>query len=124
LSSVRTAAVDPGLVTEFSTSDGVVHAVDGVSYDVHPGETLGVVGESGSGKSVTVMSILRLIPQPPGRIAAGEIWLEDRNLLDLDEDELREVRGREIAMIFQDPDDLAEPGVDRRLPDRGGDPDP
>jgi oligopeptide/dipeptide ABC transporter ATP-binding protein len=92
-----------GLVTEFSTSDGVVHAVDGVSYDVHPGETLGVVGESGSGKSVTVMSILRLIPQPPGRIAAGEIWLEDRNLLDLDEDELREVRGREIAMIFQDP---------------------
>jgi ABC-type glutathione transport system ATPase component len=82
------------------------------------------VGESGSGKSVTVMSILRLIPQPPGRIAAGEIWLEDRNLLDLDEDELREIRGREIAMIFQDPDDLAEPGVDRGLPDRGGDPDP
>ncbi|MGM0618550.1 MAG: ABC transporter ATP-binding protein [Actinomycetota bacterium] len=91
------------LVTEFSTPDGVVHAVDGVSYDVHPSETLGVVGESGSGKSVTVMSILRLIPQPPGRIADGEIWLEDRNLLELDDDELRRVRGQEIAMIFQDP---------------------
>ena len=91
------------LVTEFSTPDGVVHAVDGVSYDVHPGETLGVVGESGSGKSVTVMSILRLIPEPPGRIAGGEIWLEDRNLLELSDDELRQVRGKDIAMIFQDP---------------------
>jgi oligopeptide/dipeptide ABC transporter ATP-binding protein len=92
-----------GLVTEFSTPDGVVHAVDGVSYDVYPGETLGVVGESGSGKSVTVMSVLGLIPQPPGRIAAGEILLEGRNLLDLEVKELRKVRGKEIAMIFQDP---------------------
>jgi oligopeptide/dipeptide ABC transporter ATP-binding protein len=92
-----------GLVTEFSTPDGVVHAVDGVSYDVYPGETLGVVGESGSGKSVTVMSVLGLIPQPPGRIAAGEILLEGRNLLDLDVKELRKIRGRDIAMIFQDP---------------------
>jgi oligopeptide/dipeptide ABC transporter ATP-binding protein len=92
-----------GLVTEFSTPDGVVHAVDGVSYDVHPGETLGVVGESGSGKSVTVMSVLGLIPQPPGRIAAGEILLEGRNLLELDVKELRKVRGKDIAMIFQDP---------------------
>jgi oligopeptide/dipeptide ABC transporter ATP-binding protein len=92
-----------GLVTEFSTPDGVVHAVDGVSYDVYPGETLGVVGESGSGKSVTVMSVLGLIPQPPGRIAAGEILLEGRNLLDLEVRELRKIRGKDIAMIFQDP---------------------
>jgi oligopeptide/dipeptide ABC transporter ATP-binding protein len=92
-----------GLVTEFSTPDGVVHAVDGVSYDVYPGETVGVVGESGSGKSVTVMSVLGLIPQPPGRIAAGEILLEGRNLLDFEPKELRKVRGKEIAMIFQDP---------------------
>jgi oligopeptide/dipeptide ABC transporter ATP-binding protein len=92
-----------GLVTEFSTPDGVVHAVDGVSYDVYPGETLGVVGESGSGKSVTVMSVLGLIPQPPGRIAAGEILLEGRNLLELDDKGLRKVRGKDIAMVFQDP---------------------
>jgi ABC-type dipeptide/oligopeptide/nickel transport system ATPase component len=74
-----------------------------VSYDVYPGETLGVVGESGSGKSVTVMSVLGLIPQPPGRIAAGEILLEGRDLLELDAKELRKVRGKDIAMIFQDP---------------------
>ena len=92
-----------GLVTEFSTPDGVVHAVDGVSYDVFPGETVGVVGESGSGKSVTVMSILRLIPEPPGRVVAGRILLEGRNLLELDDAALRKVRGRDIAMIFQDP---------------------
>ncbi|MEX2549987.1 MAG: ABC transporter ATP-binding protein [Nitriliruptoraceae bacterium] len=91
------------LVTEFSTPDGIVHAVDGVSYDVYPGETVGVVGESGSGKSVTVMSILGLIPQPPGRIASGEILLEDRDLLRFSEAELRKVRGKEIAMVFQDP---------------------
>jgi oligopeptide/dipeptide ABC transporter ATP-binding protein len=92
-----------GLVTEFATPDGVVHAVDDVSYDVYPGETLGVVGESGSGKSVTVMSVLGLIPQPPGRIAAGEVLLEGRNLLELSPRELRKVRGKDIAMIFQDP---------------------
>ncbi len=91
------------LVTEFSTPDGVVHAVDGVSYDVYPGETVGVVGESGSGKSVTVMSILRLIPEPPGRIANGEILLEGRNLLELSDGDLRKVRGKDIAMVFQDP---------------------
>ena len=91
------------LVTEFSTPDGIVHAVDGVSYDVYPGETVGVVGESGSGKSVTVMSILGLIPQPPGRIASGEILLEGRDLLQFSEDDLRDVRGKDIAMVFQDP---------------------
>jgi oligopeptide/dipeptide ABC transporter ATP-binding protein len=91
------------LVTEFATPDGVVHAVDGVSYDVYPGETVGIVGESGSGKSVTVMSVLGLIPQPPGRIAGGEILLEGRDLLKLNTKELRKVRGKDIAMIFQDP---------------------
>ena len=91
------------LVTEFSTPDGTVHAVDHVSYDVYPGETLGVVGESGSGKSVTVMSVLDLIPQPPGRIANGKILFEGRNLLDLSAAEMRAVRGRDIGMIFQDP---------------------
>jgi oligopeptide/dipeptide ABC transporter ATP-binding protein len=92
-----------GLVTEFATPDGVVHAVDGVSYDLYPGETLGIVGESGSGKSVTVMSVLGLIPQPPGRIAAGEILLEGRDLLELPAKELRRIRGKDVAMIFQDP---------------------
>jgi oligopeptide/dipeptide ABC transporter ATP-binding protein len=91
------------LVTEFATPDGVVHAVDGVSYDVHPGETVGVVGESGSGKSVTVMSILGLIPQPPGRIVGGEVWFDGRDLLQLPPKELRKVRGKDVAMIFQDP---------------------
>ena len=92
-----------GLRTEFDTPDGTVHAVDGVSYDVYPGETLGVVGESGSGKSVTVMSVLGLIPQPPGRIADGEVMFEGADLLRLSQSELREVRGRDIGMIFQDP---------------------
>ncbi len=91
------------LVTEFDTSDGVVHAVHHVSFDIYPGETLGVVGESGSGKSVTVMSILGLIPSPPGRITSGEILFKGRDLLKLSERELRKVRGGEVAMVFQDP---------------------
>ena len=91
------------LVVEFDTTDGVVHAVDGVSYDVHPGETMGVVGESGSGKSVTVMAALGLIQIPPGRIVNGEVLYKGRNILGLDEDELRKIRNKEIAMIFQDP---------------------
>ena len=96
-----------GLTTEFDTPDGVVHAVNDVSYDVYPGETLGVVGESGSGKSVTVMSVLGLIPQPPGRIAAGEVLFQGTDqitdLLSLSHAELRKVRGKDIGMIFQDP---------------------
>ena len=91
------------LVTEFTTPDGTVNAVDHVSYDLYPGETLGIVGESGSGKSVTVMSVLGLIPQPPGRIAGGEVFFEGRDLLKISAKELRHVRGRDIAMIFQDP---------------------
>jgi oligopeptide/dipeptide ABC transporter ATP-binding protein len=92
-----------GLVTEFVTPLGVVHAVNHVSFDVYPGETVGVVGESGSGKSIAVRSVLGLVPQPPGRIVAGEAIFEGRDLLSLDIGALSKIRGREIAMIFQDP---------------------
>jgi oligopeptide/dipeptide ABC transporter ATP-binding protein len=91
------------LVVEFTTEDGTVHAVDGISYDVMPGEILGIVGESGSGKSVSTMSLLGLIPQPPGRIASGTAMFKGQDLLTLKKKELRDLRGREVAMIFQDP---------------------
>ncbi len=91
------------LAVEFKTDDGIVHAVDGITYDVFPGETLGIVGESGSGKSVSTLSILGLIPQPPGRIASGEAMFKGRDLLKLSKREMRRVRGKEVAMIFQDP---------------------
>jgi oligopeptide/dipeptide ABC transporter ATP-binding protein len=92
-----------GLTTEFVTPGGVVRAVNDVSWDLYPGETLGVVGESGSGKSVTAMSILGLIQSPPGRIVGGEILFEGRDLLTMSAKELRRLRGGEIGMIFQDP---------------------
>src|SRR5213082_3714019 len=92
-----------GLHTEFRTGAGLVRAVDGVSYTVEPGETVAIVGESGSGKSVSALSILRLIPDPPGRITAGELIFDGVNLLELPEDEMRKVRGNHIAMIFQEP---------------------
>jgi oligopeptide transport system ATP-binding protein len=91
------------LVTRFYTEDGVVHAVNGVSYTLEEGETLGVVGESGCGKSVHALSIMRLIPDPPGKIENGEIKFDGRDLLKVSEPEMREVRGAEIAMVFQDP---------------------
>ncbi len=91
------------LQTYFYTEDGVSKAVDGVDYYVRKGETLGVVGESGCGKSVTALSIMRLIPQPPGKIAGGEITFEGRSLLDLSPDEMRKIRGNKISMIFQEP---------------------
>jgi len=91
------------LVTKFYTQDGVVNAVNNISFELAEGETLGIVGESGSGKSVTMLSILRLIPTPPGKIVSGEVIFEDRDLLKLDEEEMRQVRGNRIAMIFQDP---------------------
>ena len=91
------------LRTYFETEDGTVKAVDGVSFELERGETLGIVGESGSGKSVTNLSIIRLIPNPPGRIAGGEILFAGQNLLQLPEDEIRKIRGRRISMIFQDP---------------------
>jgi len=91
------------LVVEFKTDDGVVHAVDGISYDVFPGETLGIVGESGSGKSVGTLALLGLIPQPPGRIVGGSAMFQGRDLLKLKRRQLRELRGEEMAMVFQDP---------------------
>jgi len=91
------------LKTHFHTQDGTVHAVNGVSFDVHEGELLGVVGESGSGKSVTMMSLLRLIPMPPGEIVQGEANFDDKDLLQLDPEDLRQVRGGEVGFIFQDP---------------------
>jgi len=90
------------LKTQFFTDDGVVQAVDGVSFDLYPGETLGIVGESGCGKSVTALSILRLI-QRPGRIVAGQILFKGSDIVKLSEEEVREIRGKDIAMIFQDP---------------------
>lgn len=91
------------LKTQFFTQDGVVHAVNGISYHVDAGETVAIVGESGSGKSVGVMSLIRLIPQPPGKIVDGEVLFDGQDLLKLKEDELRQIRGNRIAMIFQDP---------------------
>ncbi len=91
------------LRTYFYTQEGTVKAVDGVTYTVEEGETLGLVGESGCGKSVSALSILRLIPQPPGKIVSGEIIFQGRDLLKLDEEEMRKIRGNEIAMVFQEP---------------------
>ncbi len=91
-----------GLQTHFRTPDGINRAVDGVSFHVEAGETLAIVGESGCGKSVTAMSVLRLIPEPPGKIA-GSIRFQGRELLDLTEPEMRRIRGNEISMIFQEP---------------------
>ena len=92
-----------GLRTQFFTDDGLARAVDGVSYSLEKGETVGVVGESGCGKSVTALSILRLIPDPPGKIVDGEIIFEGTNLLQLSSAEMRRIRGNDISMIFQEP---------------------
>jgi len=91
------------LKTYFDTDEGTVKAVDGVSFHIDRGETLGVVGESGSGKSVTSLSTMRLIPQPPGRFAGGEILFEGEDLLKKSERDMRRIRGNEISMIFQEP---------------------
>jgi len=91
------------LVTAFETDEGYLRAVDDVSFDVLPGRTLGIVGESGCGKSVTSLSIMRLIPSPPGFIERGEALFEGRDLLRLPESEMRRLRGNEISMIFQEP---------------------
>ncbi len=91
------------LKTYFFTNDGVSRAVDGINLQIRKGETLGIVGESGCGKSVTALSIMRLIPQPPGKIVEGEILFNSQNLLAIREEEMRELRGKKISMIFQDP---------------------
>jgi oligopeptide transport system ATP-binding protein len=92
-----------GLETQFHTRDGVVHAVNGVDFHLNEGETLGIVGESGCGKSVTMMSILHLIPSPPGKVVAGQAIFQGRDLIPMPDEELRHIRGSQISMIFQDP---------------------
>jgi len=91
------------LKTHFFTHEGTVKAVDGISFRINQGETLGIVGESGSGKSVTALSVMRLIPHPPGKIVNGEICFEGKDLLKLDDKEIRKIRGKKISMIFQEP---------------------
>lgn len=91
------------LVTRFYTEEGVVHAVNGISYTLDEGEAMAIVGESGSGKSVGVLSIMGLIPSPPGQVEAGSVMFNGRNLLALSDEERRQIRGREMAMVFQDP---------------------
>jgi peptide/nickel transport system ATP-binding protein len=96
------------LRTQFLTDGGIVTAVDGVSFDLYPGESLGIVGESGSGKSVTALSLLRLVPDP-GRVVAGKVLFKNDDLLQITDEEIREIRGRDIAMIFQDPQSSLNP---------------
>ena len=105
------------LQTHFFTQDGVVKAVDGVSYDLEEGETLGLVGESGCGKSVSALSIMRLIPNPPGRTVGGEVFFQGEDLLKLRDNEMRRVRGKQIAMVFQEPMTSLNPvlSVERQL---------
>ncbi|MAE71646.1 MAG: peptide ABC transporter ATP-binding protein, partial [Gemmatimonadetes bacterium] len=91
------------LRTYFSGDEGIAKAVDGVNYAVMEGESLGIVGESGCGKSVTALSIMQLVPQPPGFFAGGEILFRGENLLEAEESRMREVRGNEVSMIFQEP---------------------
>jgi len=91
------------LKTQFFTQDGVVHAVNGISYNLQEGECLGIVGESGCGKSVSVLSVMRLIPDPPGKIVGGTVRFRGRNLQELSEEEMRFIRGAEMAMVFQEP---------------------
>jgi len=92
-----------GLETQFRTREGMVHAVNGVSYKLREGETLGIVGESGCGKSVTMMSMLRLIPSPPGKVVAGTALYQGKDLLKMSNEEIRHIRGSQISVIFQDP---------------------
>ncbi|HYM97282.1 MAG TPA: ABC transporter ATP-binding protein [Candidatus Sulfotelmatobacter sp.] len=97
-----------GLRTQFLTDGGIVTAVDGISFDLEAGESLGIVGESGSGKSITALSLLRLVPDP-GKVVGGKVLFRDQDLLQISDDEIRDIRGRDIAMIFQDPQSSLNP---------------
>ena len=101
------------LQTHFFTDDGVVRAVDGVSYEIYPGETLAVVGESGSGKSVTALSILKLVPSPPGRIVAGRILFKGRDLVSVSMGEMRKVRGKAMTSAKSTRERMGVPTVGR-----------
>ena len=105
------------LRTYFFTLDGVVKAVDGVSYDLEAGETLAIVGESGCGKSVSALSVMRLIPDPPGKIVSGEILLDGEDILKVDAEDMRQIRGAKIAMVFQEPMTSLNPvlSIERQL---------
>ncbi len=105
------------LITHFDTPEGIIHAVNGVSFELGDGETLGVVGESGCGKSVTMLSVLQLIPRPPGIIPSGKAWFDGHDLLSMKPEEIRSIRGSQIAMIFQDPMTSLNPvlTIDRQL---------
>ena len=111
------------LTVDFDTEDGLVHAVTNVSYDLYPGEVLGIVGESGSGKSVSMLSVLGLIPMPPGRILTGEAIYKGKDLLKLPEGSAAGDPRRRDGDDLPGPDDVAEPGVHDRRPDLGGAPD-
>jgi peptide/nickel transport system ATP-binding protein len=102
------------LVTKFDTQEGTVHAVNGVTFTVNEGEILALVGESGSGKSVTMLSVMGLIPQPPGKIVSGEIFFDGKNLSKFSNKQMREIRGKDIAMVFQDPNSSLNPVVSVR----------
>lgn len=91
------------LRTEFHTQDAIVHAVNGISYTLHEGDTLGIVGESGCGKSVSMLSVMRLLPEPPAKIAAGSVKFRGKEIFKLSDEEMRDLRGSQMAMIFQDP---------------------
>ena len=106
------------LHVEFDTYGGVVKAVRGVSFDVHPGQTLAIVGESGCGKSVTVQSLMGLIPMPPGRITQGTATLNGQDILGSKIINGNDIRGDQVSMIFQDPNDLTEPNYEHWQPDR------
>jgi len=99
------------LRTQFDTAEGTVRAVDGVSFDIRPGEVLGLVGESGSGKSVTSLSLMRLI-RSPGEMVGGEIRYDGRNLLEMSKENLRKIRGNDVSMVFQEPSSALNPVFD------------
>ena len=107
------------LRTHFQTRWGTVKAVDGVSFNLRRGETLGIVGESGSGKSVTALSLMRLVPSPPGRIVGGKVILDGENILELSENKMGQVRGSKIGIILQGPHDFLKPRVFHREPGGG-----
>jgi len=100
---VKTLLQIKDLRTFFYTPEGVVRAVDGISYEIKEGQTVGIVGESGCGKSVSALTMMRLIPQPPGKILSGQVIFDGEDLLKIDEDEIRRIRGHHIAMVFQEP---------------------